>query len=105
MTWSEYMLETCGYVTKTTFYDDFTIADRFGVKAIKDTYNRAFNEWKDNVEYITEFVMVLNHKMWHHYQSNQEIAKVYYELYEKANDWCMDNLKGEDLDYFYKTTD
>lgn len=105
MTWSEYMLETCGYVTKTTFYDDFTIADRFGVKAIKDTYKRAFNEWKDNVEYITEFVMVLNHKMWHHHQSNQEIAKVYYELYEKANDWCMDNLKGEDLDYFYKTTD
>jgi hypothetical protein len=105
MTWSEYMLETCGYVTKTTFYDDFTIADHFGIKAIKDTYNRAFNEWKNNVEYITEFVMVLNHKMWHHHQSNPEIAKVYYELYEKANDWCMDNLKGEDLDYFYKTTD
>ena len=98
MTWSEYMLETCGYVTKTTFYDDFTIADRFGIKAIKDTYKRAFNEWKDNVEYITEFVMVLNHKMWHHYKSN-------HELYEKANDWCMDNLKGTDLDYFYKTTD
>lgn len=28
------MLETCGYVTKTTFYDDFTIADRFDAKAI-----------------------------------------------------------------------
>ena len=99
------MKETCGYETKTTFYDDFTIADRFGINAVKDTYNRAFNEWKDNVEYITEFVMVLNHKMWHHYKTNIELAKVYNELYDEANEWCWDNLTGEDLDYFYKTTD
>ena len=67
MTWSEYMNETCGYETKTTFYDDFTIADRFGINAVKDTFKRAFEEWKTNVEYVTELVMVLNHKIWHHY--------------------------------------
>lgn len=58
-----------------------------------------------NVEYVTELVMVLNHKIWHHYKTNIELAKVYNELYDEANDWCWDNLKGEDLDYFYKTTD
>lgn len=105
MTWSEYMMEICGYETKTTFYDDFTIADRFGIKAVKDTFNRAFEEWKTNVEYVTELVVVLNHKIWHHYTSNIELAKVYNELYDKANEWCKDNLKGSDLDYFYKTTD
>lgn len=105
MTWKEYMLETCGYVTKTTFYDDFTIADRFGAKAIRDTYKHVFEEWKDNVEYITELVMVLNHKMWHHHKSNPVISKTYYDLYEEANDWCINNLKGKDLDYFYETTD
>ena len=63
MTWKEYMMDLCGYETKTTFWDDFTIAEAYGESAVKDTYNRAFKEWKTNVEYITEFVMVLNHKM------------------------------------------
>jgi hypothetical protein len=35
-----------GYNVFTTFWDDFSIADRFGVKGIKDTYKRAFEEWK-----------------------------------------------------------
>ena len=32
-----------GYEPKTTFWDDFTIADKFGVKAVEDTYRRAFD--------------------------------------------------------------
>ena len=35
-----------GYNTLTTFWDDFSIADSFGISAIKDTYKRAFEEWK-----------------------------------------------------------
>ena len=35
-----------GYEVFTTFWDDFTIADSFGISAIKDTYKRAFEEWK-----------------------------------------------------------
>ena len=38
---------------KTTFWQDFSIADRFGSKAIKDTYKRAFDGWKNNTEYVT----------------------------------------------------
>lgn len=49
-----------GYETFTTFFEDFTIAEYFGVNAIKDTYNRAFNEWKNDYKYLTELVMVLN---------------------------------------------
>lgn len=49
-----------GYQPKTSFYRDFSIADNFGTDAIKDTYDRAFNEWKTNYKYLTEFVMVLN---------------------------------------------
>lgn len=37
-----------GYETITTFYEDFSIADAFGIHAIKDTYTRAFNEWKSD---------------------------------------------------------
>ena len=48
------------YEPKTTFWMDFSIADRFGANAIKDTYNRAFKEWKTNYIYLTELVIVLN---------------------------------------------
>ena len=34
--------ELCGYKPITTFWDDFTIAEAFGIDAIRDTFNRAF---------------------------------------------------------------
>lgn len=94
------------YETKTTFWEDFTIADRFGIKAIKDTYKRAFNEWKTNTVYVTELVMVLNWKLWQHYEDdNREYSKLYDELWQKTHDWCLNNLKGDDLSYYFRTTD
>lgn len=95
-----------GYVPKTSFYRDFSIADVFGgASAVRDTYRRAFKEWKDNVEYLTELVMVLNWKSWEHYESNEKLCEVYVELYEKASAWACENLKGEDLEYYFRTTD
>ena len=94
-----------GYKPKTTFYMDFSIADGFGAAAIKDTFNRAFEGWKNNTEYLTELVMVLNWKIWEHYERNDYYASIYSELYERANDWAQDNLTGDDLKYFYETTD
>lgn len=37
----------------TTFYDDFSIADRFSKAAIKDTLKRAWDAWKDDYKYLT----------------------------------------------------
>lgn len=34
--------ELTGYVPITTFYTDFSIADKFGIGAIEDTYKRSF---------------------------------------------------------------
>lgn len=95
-----------GYETITTFYDDFTIADRFGASAIKDTYKRAFAEWKTNYKYLTELVMILNWKIWEHYEKgNDTYAKIYNDLWQQADLYACENLKGEELDYFYSTTD
>ena len=55
-----------GYMLKTTFWEDFTIADRFGAKAVKSTFKRAFNGWKDNYIYLTELAIVMNWKLWEH---------------------------------------
>ena len=45
MTFREFMKGN-GYEVKTTFWEDFSIAERFGLSAIQDTFNRAFKEWK-----------------------------------------------------------
>ena len=93
-----------GYETITTFWDDFGIADRFGIAAIRDTYKRAFNEWKDNYKYLTELVMVLNWKIWQHYENNESIVRVYNELWEEADLYAQENLHGEEAEYFFRTT-
>lgn len=95
----------CGYTQITTFFQDFSIAENFGRKAIEDTYIRSFKAWKNNYKYLTELVMVLNWKIWQHYEHDEELAQYYSELWEMADMWACENLKGEELDYFYRTTD
>lgn len=97
--------ELTGYVPQTTFYMDFSIAEKFGVEAIRETYTTSFNEWKSNVVYITELTMVLNWKIHRWWQVNEEYAKLYDELWTELDSWCCENLDGEDLEYFYQTTD
>ncbi len=57
------------YECKTTFWEDFSIAERFGAEAIRDTYKRARAEWKNDRVYGTELSMVLNHKCWYWYEN------------------------------------
>lgn len=65
MTFQEFMQEV-GYDLITTFWEDFSIADKYGIAGVKDTYKRAFNEWKDDYKFFTELTLVLNHKIWQH---------------------------------------
>ena len=97
--------EITGYKPITTFYQDFSIADKFGISAIKDTYKRAFNEWKKNYKYLTELVMVLNWKIWEHYETNEKYAKIYNDLWLKLSDYAINNLKEKELSYYYDTID
>ena len=107
LTFSTWNVESMtGYKPKTTFWQDFSIADNFGADAVKDTFNRAFNEWKTDHVYLTELVLVLNHKIWQHYQhNNEELARLYNDLWAMADRWACENLKGEELSYFYEVTD
>lgn len=106
MTISKWNIEAMtGYKPKTTFWEDFSIADKFGVNAVKDTFHRAFKEWKTNYEYLTELVVVLNWKIWEHYERNETLAQLYNDLWIDADEYAMENLKGEELAYFYSTTD
>ena len=94
-----------GYEIKTTFWSDFSIADAFGIDAIKDTFNRAFNEWKNNTEYVTELACVMSWKSCAWYEKNNEYSMLYADYYHKVDEWCMNNLKGKDMNYYLKWTD
>lgn len=89
----------------TTFWMDFSIADRFGNDAIQDTYNRAFREWKSDYRYLTDLVITLNHKIWQWYEKDEERARLYNDLWAKTDEYACDNLKGDELSYYYRVTD
>lgn len=98
--------EQTGYKPITTFYLDFSIADKFGVEGVKDTYKRGLQTAVCmGYKALTEFVMVLNWKIWEHYQANESLAKVYNSLWIEADEYAMEHLQGEELSYYYKTTD
>lgn len=94
-----------GYKPFTTFYEDFSIADMFGASAVKDTYKRAFKEWKSDYKYLTELIMVLNWKIFEHYNRNDTLAQLYDTLFREADEWAYNNLKGDELNYYIVTTD
>lgn len=96
--------ETEGF--STTFFMDFSIADRFGDDAIKDTFQRAFKEWKRDYRYLTDLVLVLNQKIWDWYEAgNEPRARIYNDMWIKAQKYADENLKGEELRYYLRATD
>lgn len=109
--WS--MAEAIGYEPKTTFWEDFSIADLYGISAIKDTFKRAFSDWQDDVEYIAEMALVLNHKGHFYYYTSQNdnnehlraLSTLYYELYEAIDDYANKHFTGDDATYYFRVTD
>ena len=97
--------EMTGYKPMTTFWQDFSIADCYGEAAVRDTYDRAFEEWKSDYKYLTELVMVLNHKLWYHHERGNALANVYNELWKEADEYAGSHLHSEEMSYFYSVTD
>lgn len=107
MAYYKTLIEDLNFKPITTFWDDFTIAEAFGIPAVKDTFVRAFKEWKNNPKYLTELVLVLNWKIWawDRVKEGYAFSMVYNALWEKADEYAVKNLKGEDANYFFRMTD
>jgi len=97
--------ELTGYTPQTTFWQDFSIADKFGINAVRDTCKRAFDEWKEDKVYLTELSLVLNWKIWQHAETNEALARVYDGLWRTIDSWAQSNLQEEALEYYYQITD
>ena len=92
------------------FWKAFDDAEEAGIDTILVIANILFQRWKDSIKELTEFVMVVNHKSWDHYEKdNDELSEVYTELYykyyEKAIEYLESKKRAEDLSYFIKTLD
>lgn len=111
-----------GYKPITTYYSDFSIAEKFGLKEVEDTYRRAFRNWHKDIKWMTEICMVLNWKISEHYEKNDELAKLYDRLWRECDSWileCEDNddkkfstkkirykhFTEEEIDYYVRTVD
>ena len=101
-----------GYKCVTNLWDEFTKAERSGIPAIRATYNRVMRERSNDVVYLTELVMVLNHKISQWYDGDNsdnglhtEIARAYSDLWVKTAEYAGTHLEGEDLAYYYNMMD
>lgn len=101
----EEFLNAVGKERKTTFFSDLSIAECYGIKSIQDTVKRVVKSWKDDVVYMSEFVIALNQKIWQHYEKLPEVAKVYNELWIATDNFCREHFKDEKLSYYYKYID
>ena len=96
-----------GYEPKTTFWSDFSIAERFGVSAIKDTYDRSIKSWKEDIVYMTELSMVLNHKGWIYHETNEKLSQYYFNLYNEIDNLIFQLFEdgSDEIHYYIQTTD
>ena len=96
----------CGYTQRTTFWDDFTLAEKLGLPAIKDTYEIAFNSCKNDVVFIVELCLVLNWKMLYMDERHMtEKSVMYYKYWVELSNWCERHLEAGAYEYFLNATD
>lgn len=95
-------------VIDNTFWEDFTIAEAFGVNAVKDTFKRAFLNWKDDIYMATALTVTVNHKRWQrHANKNTELTELYSNYYYKCFDYILEDgrYEADELKYFLRIID
>lgn len=104
------------YKRKTTYTSDFSIAEWCvpieGMSAIASTLRNALTNWRDDVEFFAEIVIVLNMKAWEHTaRKNNQYAQMYSDLYYMVQDLYFDWFDGRNklhdkaIEYYYQYVD
>jgi len=113
------IMAECGYNSFTTFFGDLSIGEYVGEKSIRETHRNVLQSWIENIKYITEYYMALNHKIWqmHAYLSKQSkpvielnferLMYLYNELWEDCYEKICKQYENDSkaMEYFYTTTD
>lgn len=104
----------------TLFWADFTVAEAYGVDAVRSTFKNCLYQSRPYKE-ITELVIVLNHKTWQFYEKmtkeekgGRDLAKIarYHKLYKvyeayyyEVNSYAHETLTGDEARFFFAVTD
>lgn len=90
-------LAECGKKRKTTFMSDLSTGEWFGLKGVLDTVKNAISSWRDDEEYMAEFVLCCNWKAWEHdARKNTNWAKFWSVMYELVRDLMYDYYEGDE---------
>jgi len=90
---------------ESTFWEEFSIAEDYGVDGVKEHYNLVFPQWKDNLKYLTELVLVLNLKLFIWFKVDDDLGRMYEQLWMESDQYALNTLKGDDLHYYLHTLD
>ena len=90
---------------ESSFWEEFSIAENYGSDGIREHYKVVFDQWKGNLKYLTELVLVLNWKISTWFGVDDTIGKTYDELLRDADGYALNTLKGEDLHNYLSTLD
>lgn len=96
-----------GIEQEYTFYQDFQIADRIGgKKGVLDTWKQV-QQWQDNPRAWGEVTCALNWRLWDLLDLNEDIAKLYQQLYQESQDigWDRGEKDKEYAKTYFKVTD
>lgn len=93
------------YKFESSFWEEFSIAENYGRDAVKEHYDLVFSQWKDNLKYLTELVLVLNIKIFIWYGVDDDLGQMYDQLWKETDGYALETLKGDDLHYYLSTLD
>jgi len=93
------------YKFDSTLWEEFSVAEGYGSDGILKHYQIVFEQWKDNLKFLTELVLVLNIKIFIWYGVDDSIGKMYDQLWKETDGYALETLKGEDLHYYLSTLD
>ena len=93
------------YKFESSFWEEFSIAEDYGLEGIKRHYDTVFEQYKDNLKYLTELVLVLNIKIFIWYGVDDDLGQTYDQLWKETDGYALETLKGDDLHYYLHTLD
>lgn len=85
---------------RTTLWQDFAIANAYGIPSIKDTFDKVMKEWGKDIDFMIELVFCVNTFSWAYWSRFQksgktldkQISQLYADYYGKV----QDHVYGED---------
>ena len=101
----QYLQDTLDFDFQTTFWEEFSISDKYGPKGLMEHFSLVFPQCKNNVKLLTELVLVLNLKIASWFGVDDDLGRTYEALWKITDSYALETLKGDDLHYYLNTLD